>query len=313
MNIFRLLPHFSPPGFRDFLSVLRYTVAERTALWESHFFSPTKVASVGKATSVIERVFSEAAAQRELARVIRGKGGLQSPALWDLYFASYDRVVAFSDGYLRLLKSAHAMIPAKGVILDCGSGTGNFASSLLSASNGRKLVAIDISSQGLALARAKLELIDPTGRTFEIRRESLERALGRRKGYADGAVLNNVLYSLGGRERKRVLRGIFQALRPGGALYLCDPQLGIQESKKGLKQFLKRIAADAVLNSSPMTELDLALVAYLNRELVSTERKGRPFLAEEEISALVRSCGFQELRCESAYYDAAMLFHLRRP
>jgi ubiquinone/menaquinone biosynthesis C-methylase UbiE len=235
------------------------------------------------------------------------------PSFWDSYFRAYDLLVMRSGAYRELLDLAHGHLPLAGAILDLGAGTGNFSVSLAGSAPHRTFLLVDQSPTGLEIAGAKFRALtshrDPRHTAFV--RSLLDEAP---LPAASGAVMNNVLYSIGAVADKRaVLARIHAALTAGGAFFLNDPLPTTCEAAFFRETFL-HVVAGALLDDSPMTEFDLAVLTAANLRL--TKAEGKPdqssFLAPAEITALAEEVGFALEHAQPTYAGISQAFFLRK-
>jgi SAM-dependent methyltransferase len=263
-----------------------------------------------KAERILDLLLNpESALSRELGEYVQSLGGISSPALWNVYFGAYDRIVAFSDGYLTLFQTADRLLPKTGTIGDFGAGSGNGCSVLAAGSPGRKVLAMDHSADGLAGARKKLELVTngDTSR-FEIRQMDITKE-GPEANSLDNAIMNNVLYTIAAKEE--MLARIFKSLKSGGTFILNDPSNVIKRDPARLRQFLGDVIFDAVRNNAPVTEFDVALVGAINVQVLMGPRD--IFLAPEVLQDLVIKAGFEIKDTFRGYYGASTYLLLRKP
>lgn len=303
----------TPTGsiFQQFQYLVKDIVASATVFWPSQVLEDKRVTSISEASRIIKSTLHDTKWQRELHALLTELGGVQSPRLWDLYFRSYDKAVVFSDGYLDLIGRANRLIPTSGTILDLGCGTGNFSSALLLGEPKRKVLALDTSAQGLKVSAKKLAAVSRVrGGTFELRTMDI-RTLGATQTSVQGVVMNNVLYTLSAKSRKSLLKQIFKVLDYGAPLFLNDPLPAVQEKTENVERLLTKLFADAILNGSPLTEFDVALIAFVNHQTLV----GRTptFLTSREMSDLALETGFQIVARDSAYYGVTTCLSLRKP
>jgi SAM-dependent methyltransferase len=241
---------------------------------------------------------------------IEALGGMQNPALWNAYFGSYDRLVAYTPGYLDLFLMANRVLPKSGRIADFGAGSGNGSSILSSAAPARRILALDLSPGGLEAAARKLKIVtgnDPSRfevRTFDLKAEKLEA------GSLDGAVMNNVLYTLGDKKAE-VLKNVYASLKPGTALILNDPGNMVQQDPAKTREFVLKVASDAVKSGAPLTEYDVALVGAINIQVLMSPKS--VFLTVEELRSLAQEAGFIVRGFYKGYYGASNFLVLQKP
>lgn len=104
-------------------------------------------------------------------------------------------------------------------ILDVGSGTGSLAIAVTAAAPGCRFKGIDPDRDAVELARKKAALVGSSA-TFE------QGCFGGPATHDDGAVdkitCSLVLHQVPLAEKQRLLRAMFERLRPGGQLFIAD-------------------------------------------------------------------------------------------
>jgi ubiquinone/menaquinone biosynthesis C-methylase UbiE len=109
-----------------------------------------------------------------------------------------------------------AALPAGGVVLDVGAGTGANAIPLARARGDARVVGVDGDEGILALARRK------AGAERVEWRLGMADALPAADGEADAVVMSLVLHHLGPAGKRRALGEAVRVLRPGGRLHVAD-------------------------------------------------------------------------------------------
>ena len=238
---------------------------------------------------------------------------LKNKALWNLYFTSYDQVVARTSYRDVFLRASRALSPT-GTIADFGAGSGNGSTLLKLLAPARHMLLLDHSADGLEIARKKLTFIsDPTSAAGASSFDLIETDLTQihlAPQSLDGAIMNNVLYTLGDKKAE-VLETIFTALKPGGTLILSDPVDFVRNDPQNLKNFVTRVATDAIKNGAPLTQYDVALVGAINfQKLMGAQSV---FLSPAQLRDLAEHAGFTVSNTYSAYYGAATFLILNKP
>ena len=293
----------APLNNSKFVEILSAVSGDGKLRWRSKSLFNRRVNSLDRLHKVIRDSIYRDIPRDEILSFVNENGGIRSSSLWNIYFESYDRVVAFSPGYIRLIEDSCRWLPSTGTILDLGAGTGNFSLGAALSGERQQILAIDQSLTGLRLAQKKLRMADRGGNiSLGLYNADLRQLRNLRLpiGIASGAVLNNVLYSLAPRERTKLLDSVSWKLAPGAILVLNDPTPGIQTSKAELKEFIWTVASEALSNESPATEFDYALVAYLNDAALTNG--SATFLTPEALRSMAQKSGFEVIDDRSAYY-----------
>lgn len=263
---------------------------------------------------IVDQVFEDRDLGKKVNGFLKKKRELAEEAeTWDLFFnIAYDKVVLFAYLYQDLLIRADNSLPRSGLIVDFGSGTGNFVSYLAFRAKERRLIGLDISQSGLDLSLSKANVLP--SRNARFLKSDLKKPLPIEKGTAIGAILNNVLYRFEIKDKISLLKQIYDTLEPGGILVLSDPLKEIQKSEKKVREFLEEGAISAVNNGASLTVFDVAVIASLNRMFVIAESP--PFLTMEELSNLAYDAGFQlklGTKPEYVYGNTNVLLVLQKP
>lgn len=292
-------------------------VLNETVLSDQHFVDVRGIRSnkrvgIKSAKQIILKLTdSRSELSQEIKSQLESLGGLQSPKLWDFYFKSYDKAVAYSDGYLKLFLMADSILPKSGRVADYGAGTGNGSTILESLSPARHLVLIDTSPDGLHTATKKLNLITGNDSSrfeshiMDIKKDKLP------PNSLDGAIMNNVLYTVA--NKTEVLRSVYESLKPGAVLILNDPADIVKQNIMNLRKFMTDVALGAVYNNSPITEYELAMVGAINVQVLMSP-KGI-FQTPEALKALAEdpAVGFKIRGYYTGYYGATTYLVLQKP
>lgn len=105
------------------------------------------------------------------------------------------------------------------IILDVGSGTGSLAIAVTAAAPGCRFTGIDPDRAAVELARKKAALAGSSA-TFE--QGSFDGSAMHNDGAIDKVACSLVLHQVPLAEKRRLLRAMFQRLRPGGQLFIAD-------------------------------------------------------------------------------------------
>ena len=105
------------------------------------------------------------------------------------------------------------------IVLDVGSGTGSLAIALTLAAPGCVVRSVDPDHASVELARKKAALAGSSA-TFE--QGSFDIPATQNDGGVDTITCSLVLHQVPLAEKRRLLRAMFQQLRPGGQLFIAD-------------------------------------------------------------------------------------------
>lgn len=302
------MPATPPEKLNPFLTLLHEILKPNQLAWPSDQLAPQNKISLARFQQIAGLMKDpESQLNRELAEHIAGLGGYQSRTLWDAYFHAYDKIAAFSDGILTIATTADEILPKAGVIGDFGAGTGNVAAILAMLEPKRQILALDFSEYGLKLAETKLQRLTHVEdgrfetRLFDLTKDSLPSES------LDGAVMNNVLYTLG-ENKAMVLKNVFKALKPGAPFVLADV---VNLSPLEFQKFLIDAAVSAIKNGAPITEYDIALSGKINVDVLLNEKN--KFSSPEELKTLAEEAGFELHGFYKSYHGASMLLYLTKP
>jgi ubiquinone/menaquinone biosynthesis C-methylase UbiE len=172
------------------------------------------------------------------------------------------------------------------------------------------VVAVDLSRFGLEVAGKKAAKVTSQNsqRFTSIEANFLEADL---KGIRfDGAIMNNVFYTMSPTQRKQALAKIFKALNSGGRFFLSDPLPKVQNAAAELEDFVKLAMVDAARQGAPLTEFDIAFAGGMN---VFFMRKSPQFMSTKELIAEAQAAGFRVLDWEIGYYGQVSSLELEKP
>lgn len=300
-NYQTLLPYFR---------ILQQVAEPPTVKWSSDLIVPDRRLTAQRAGEIVQLMRDpNGQLNQDVAQRIQNLGGIQSPRLWDEYFRAYDKIVGFTQGFWDIALAANAILPTTGVIADLGSGTGNITTILAMREPNRMIRAYDFSLGGLSETRKKLQRLGPgaAGRHATIEFDLTKGLLA--PNSLDGAVMNNVLYTLGD-HKAQVLRNIFQALKPGAPFVLSDVHATIQRDFEVLVAFLSAIIAKAVEAGSPVTEYDMVFSGAVNLQVLMSKNN---FLTSAQLEEMASQAGFRVEGSYKAYYGGATFLHLVKP
>ncbi len=258
--------------------------------WRSEFFDKTAGVHPERAQEVVDHVFYDKKARKELKRAIDALGGGGSSAFWDVYLRrSVNSVLGFSEEYLSLLKLAHSALPDKGNLVDWNCGTGNLASALMLAAPERNLILADSNPRAIAAAKRMLKYFFPSGGNF-VTKVGDPGAPGFKTDAIDGAMLTNTLFLLESDSGKvEYLKAVANHLREDGILLLVEPKPSLQKQSV-LRHWLSRLVYSSARSYSPANEYDIALYTEVQRRLFCDTTTD--FSTTKELVALCRQAGF---------------------
>lgn len=299
---------------KGFLRLVRETTESAHSFWwPSAELRCRPVTEMARALEIVEKMRDPRGhLAAEMTQALGDLTKILDPAFWDSYFRAYDRLVSFCPAYRELLALAHGHLPLVGNILDLGAGTGNFSLALAGWAPARSFTLIDQSPGGLALGAAKFRALrGERGVPARVQRSLLAPEPFPQ---ADGAVMNNVLYSIPRvPDKLALLARVRDALTRDAAFFLNDPLPTAGDPAHYRETFL-HVVAGAVAQQSPMTEFDLAVLTAANVQL--TRAEGAPdqstFLGPGEMEGLCGEAGFTLLATRPTYAGISRAYFLIR-
>jgi SAM-dependent methyltransferase len=258
--------------------------------WRSDYFDKSAGVHPERAQEVVDHVFYDKKARKELKRAIDALGGGGASAFWDVYLRrSVNSVLGFSEEYLGLLKLAHSALPTQGTLVDWNCGTGNLASALLLAAPERNVILADANPRAIAAAKRLLRYFFPSGGNFATKIGD-PGAPGFKTDAIDGAILTNTLFLLENDNSKiECLQAVARHLREDGILLLVEPKPSLQKQSV-LRHWLSRLVYSATRGYSPANEYDIALFTEVQRRLFNEATTD--FSTTKELVSLCRQAGF---------------------
>lgn len=219
--------------------------------------------------------------------------------LWNVYAASYDRVLLKFPLYSQLIKDVISVVPRDArLVADLGAGTGNVSTQLRKM----KVRLTAIENNPAMLDRLRQRLGDD-GNITAIK-ASVEHLDFLDNEMFDAVVMVNVLYAL--EDPLRCLRGVHRILKPNGVLGFSTTH-----SETRLDPLLARIKS-TLQEDGHWDELahDYERLRAANKEIEATIARRH---SREEYRDWVRNAGFEIIREESStYVDAVMMIHARK-
>lgn len=174
--------------------------------------------SGARAGSVIGLEVAEEAHPGAFGRALDRR--LEHELMWEVYAASYDRVLPEVSFYQEVVERHVNALRSEAIleILDLGAGTGNVAAPLLRL--GKRVTAVDVSRAMLMRLRAKMT--DDDASRVTVLEDTGER-LPHLNGESFDAV-NVLLAFFDMRDAGSALREAVRLLRPGGKLIVTEPR-----------------------------------------------------------------------------------------
>lgn len=236
--------------------------------------------------------------------------------LWNIYLHLYDSFLMFSDGYRQIFALAHGLLPKQGVIGVLGYGSGNDAASLAAYGPERQIVGADSAKDAYPIAREKMRLLTEELGVPPAHLEVTDLFHYRPEQKLDGAIMNNVLYSIGANEinlekrhsmRLELLKNIYSYMKPGSTFVLNDPNA---MTKEKLREFLERSAESGVRNHMVITEQGFAINCYVNIQFLAS---GNIMMSKAERQSLAEEAGFIVEQQIETYYGTSTMMVLKKP
>lgn len=279
--------------------------------WKSQYFEKGQGIAVSRVEEVVDRVFYDAKARKEVKRAIERLGGAGSSLFWDLYLRRVSNtVLGFSEEHLTYLKFASGTLPKTGQITDWNCGTGNLAAGLLLAVPERKLMAIDSNPRAVIAAKRLQKHFFPEGNSAFSAKVGSPLSPELSIPVSEGAVIHNGLFLMESDSAKiEFLKEVAANLLPDGLLLLVEPKPWLQKQSV-LRLWLTRMIRSAVQNHSPVSEFEIALFTEVQRRLF-VEAPTR-FLDTKEWIAVAKQAGFAIQLVRDAFYGHYTTLVLRK-
>lgn len=277
--------------------------------WKSDFLEKGTGVHPQQGEQIVDWVFYDARAKKELHRALSAKGGAFGSAFWDAYLRrSENAVLGFSDAYSDLLKHVSSTLPEQGFIVDWRCGTGTLASSLLVAAPNRLITAVDPNPRAVVATRRVAKAFFPERSPLMVKAGDPTQPEFRLHP-AGGAVLFNSLFLLDTESKALMLEKIHERLDNDGLLLLIEPKPSLQK-QSALRLWVQRIVKSACFNDSPVTEFDVALFTEYQKRVLGN--KEFQLLAPSEIVALATAAGFSVVLVRDALYGQYTAITLKK-
>lgn len=272
----------------------------KTARWRSDFLYRTKDVTPERAEEIVDAVFYDKRARKEVKRAIDRLGGVGGSLFWDVYLRrTWTSIMPFTDGYQSFMQLANTSLPVDGIIADWTAGSGTLLAALAVAGPERKPVALDANPRGIIATKRLFKNFFPPGGPLVAK--SIDPFDPEAKlPSADGAIVHGLLMLLENDEDKVALLARFgQSLKTGGRLLLVEPKPTLQKQSL-LRLWVQRVAKSAAFNRSAANEHDLALFTEVNRRMfIETEAKFSPTV---ELVAIAKAAGFETALVRDVLY-----------
>ncbi|MBY0371450.1 class I SAM-dependent methyltransferase, partial [bacterium] len=214
----------------------------KPARWKSEALEKGLGVDASQAEKVVDWVFYDGRAKKELSRVLDGRGGVFSAPFWDTYLRrSENAVLGFSDGYAELLKLVSSSLPEQGLITDWKCGTGTLAASLWLAAPNRLITAIDPNPRAVVATRRLSKSFFPDNNPLMVKAGDPTNL---RIHPAAGAVLMNGLFLLDTEAKVQMLSLIHERLDVGAPLLLVEPKPTLSR-QSALRLWIHRVVKSA--------------------------------------------------------------------
>lgn len=212
---------------------------------------------------------------------------------WELYAASYDRILPAMRYYRLVLRRHRKALHAPGVrrIADLGAGTGNFVELLLR--DGHEVWAVEPNRAMLARLYAKPWAGDAR---LTVLRRSAEDLRGLDDDSFDGVSILLALYDM---ERPaEALREAVRVLRPGGTIVVTEPKerFDIKIILARCELRLKRLGVLDALRA------DMDRVNTANHRLDPSSRPSRSPLRAEAVAQMLEGAGFADVTLRDSHF-----------
>lgn len=225
--------------------------------------------------------------------------------LWQLYARVYDEVMLQFLPYRQLIIDVtQALNPRENwYVLDAGCGTGNFLYHLRQSFPRIKALGIDYSPAMLNRARLKVKKMPLKGQELFFQEVNLNEGLPFKDEEFDGVICVNVLYAVN--DPVFLLEEICRVLKNSGRMILVTPPFQPQMGPV-FKEHLSRLKEAAPSGwlwklACQIVRLFPFLIIFLLINNFIKSRQSFHFLKEEELSIIVKKCGFKVVSIRPVY------------
>jgi len=316
-----------PPPFCTlyFARLSRVIVKARPVYWPSRYLSlgpllrTNHTEAKQRVRDIVAAIYEPNSAIGKEIDVHLKQGITKATSNWlHDYFRAYE-IFYYSPPYLDVVRRIHEKLPARGTILDLGSGTGGLGQLLVVASPDRNVAQVD-HEMALGISRDRLAELFPgeEGRVELIPHyiNPITKIPGTRQ--YEGAVMNHTLYALKHPAKLAALKDVRAKLKSGATFVVNEPLKETAGREEQYRAWMTGVMEQAFTNGSPHSEFDVAIVMAIANGRATRSLRGdapleRPLLTEAEHEALFREAGFVLESKESTYDGFSRLWTLRVP
>lgn len=218
---------------------------------------------------------------------------------WENYFHVYDSLNKVLP-YQKLIAQIFEEIkPGKNdLILDAGAGTGNL--SVKMESNGARVVALDYSSEALAILRTK-------SKTIQTIVHDLRKSLPFPDNYFSKIVCNNTLYALRATDIPRTVSEFYRVLQSKGVIIISNPLKGakpINILKNHFKEANMQWGWGNAVFDMIRYVVNAVKLLYYNHLIVRRAKVGQyHFFEDGEQAELIKNAGMFVEKVTKVYSD----------
>ncbi len=282
--------------------------------WRSDFFRKGAGVDANRTQEIIDAVFYEREARKEIKRAIDRLGGPGGNAFWDLYLRrSVPSVLGFSEEYASLIQLVHSALPEDGTILDWNCSTGQLGAALALAAEKRTLFFADSNPRAIIAAKRLLKSFFPNGNSH-IAKNTFPGSDELKRKQFQGAIVSNVLFLLENDAQKiEYLTQAGAVLPVGSPLVLVEPKPMLQKQSV-LRLWLNRLANSAARQYSPGSEFDFAMYAEVQRRMFHSVTGS--LSTTKQLVEISRQAGFEVTLVRDVlhgHYNALLLRKLPAP
>lgn len=229
---------------------------------------------------------------------------LKHRLVWELYAASYDRVLPTMRYYRMVLQRHRKALRSPGVcrIADLGAGTGNFVELLLR--DGHEVWAVEPNRAMLARLYAKPWAGDAR---LTVLRRSAEDLQGLSGDSFDGVSILLALYDMA--RPAEALHEAIRILRPGGTIVVTEPKARF-DIKIILSRCELRLRRLGVLDA---LRADMDRVNTANLRLDPSSRPSRSPLRAEAVAQTLEAAGFRGVTLRDSHFRQCATVSARKP